>query len=530
MASPFDNWNFQDAQIAAQLSTDRAGELDAYRKFADGDHFQDWEGWIGPTPDTSDEDAARVRDEIERGFVSRNVLAEVIGRATNGVLGRNVKYSVTPARELAEGETPTPDEQARINEATALLKEWVTARKLDQEYDTLCENLLIAGIAYQRPFVAPGEVDADGVVPSGDLATSLNRVYVSYPLPGEAVVYTDPRTQQKCSIYLYKEMTSSRPSELADETGEPDRAELTYLDGDKTIIRIVGGSDDEAVDYSYPLGKRLLMSDLRRRPLINPQVVSQQKLLNLALTMKERNVILGGFLERVATNAQMDGHYETQADGTKKFVYDPLPVGAGALTTLTGYILTDAEGNESIANPNMLWRDPVPVSTFLDTERSAYHAILSECNQLHYAMSDDATASGTSRETAMAAYLIDLLQTKQQIDLGWSWLLETALTLAAVLSGEADYFADLKVSAEASVDPGPITADMIRVVIDLWREDRLSHKTGLTWIGVSDPEAEIATLDQERTERADRFPELSEAEREFDRDLFNQIDELEMGL
>lgn len=501
MSTPFDQWLLTDAQIAAQLTTERAKDLNAYRKFAAGDHFQGWEGWIGPQPLSTDTDAAGVRDEIERGFISRNAIGECVGRAVNGVLGRDVKYSVVTRRKLAKDQTPTPDEQTRIDEATDLLATWVDDRKLNQEYDKLGENLLIAGVAYQRPFVAPGEVDATGIVPEADLATSLNRVYFNFPLPGEAVVWTDPRTQAKCSIYLYREVVSSRPSEIQGKQGD-ERAELTYLDGDQTIIRIVGADGttipEGQVDFTYPLGKRILMSDMHRRPLLNPQVVSQQKLLNLALTMKERNVIMGGFLERVATNAQMNGQYETLPDGTRRFVADMLPVGAGAMTTLTGYILRDAMGNESIASPNMLWRDPVDVKTFLDTEQSAYQAILAECNQLHYSMSGDAAASGESRMVAMAAYLIDLLQTKQQIDAGWSWLLETALALAAILAGQAGRFDDLRVAAECSVDPGPISADEKRVAMELaGGKPLLSVSTAQARIGVEDVSGEQAQMDEE---------------------------------
>lgn len=525
--TPFDSWTLEDAKIAVGMMADddmisspgreserlnrqlmavpvgRLGRLASYRAFVDGDHWQNWEGWTGPMPLANDTDAAQVLTEIQRGFVSRNAIGECVGRHVNGVLGRDVKYSVTTKRKIEKGQQPTEDEQTRIDEAKAALDLWVEARKLNQEFDKVGQTLLIAGVAHQRAFVAPGEINENGIVPTADLETSIGRVYFDFPLAKDAVLWTDPRTQKKCSIYLYRETSSSRPSEAKAEQGE-DRAELTYLDGDQTIIRIVGGKgptmEEGEIGFSYPLGKRLLMGDMHRRPLLNPQVVSQQKLLNLALTMKQRNVILGGFLERVATNAQMNGHYEAIEDGTRRFVPDALPVGAGALTSLTGYITRDAEGNESIASPNMLWRDPVDVKTFLDTEGSAYEAILAECNQLHYAMSKDGNSSAESRQVAMAAYLIDLLQTKQQIDAGWTWQLETTLALAAALSGQAGRYDDLRVAAECSVDPGPISADMIRVVIELWREGRLTLKTGLSWIGVDDVDAEIAGLEAEELE------------------------------
>lgn len=503
--SIYDQWTIDDAKLAAQLSTEQAKDLESFRAFVSGSHFQGWDGWIGPKPLDGDKNAMDVRAEIERGFVSYNALGEGVGRHVNGCLGRDVKFSVVTRRKLPQDQTPTPDEQTRIDEATDLLTKWVDDRKLNQEFDKVAEELLVAGLAYLRPFVAPGQVDANGVVPTADLATSLNRVYFSHPLRGEAVVWTDPSTQQRCSIYLYRQVTSSRPSQVQGKQGD-ERAELTYLDGDATIIRIVG-ADSESIDpngFSYPLGKRVLMADMARKPLLNPQVVSLQKLLNLALTMLERNVILGGFLERVATNAQMNGHYEDQPDGTRKYIYDEVPIGAGAMTALTGYILRDAAGNESIATPNMLWRDPVDVKTFLDTVGAAYERILAEMNQAHYAAAGSTGISAEARLVSMAAYLIDLLQTKQQVDAGFSWLLETALALAAILAGLAGRFDDLRVSAECSVDPGPISADEKRVAMDLTGgQPLLSVKTAQSRIGVEDTDGEQQQMDKEAEKAAE---------------------------
>lgn len=507
MASPFDNWSYEDAKLAAQLSSEQAQDLDSYRKFVAGDGFQDWKGWAGPTPPIGmpADEATKMSSDIERGFVSYNALGEATGRHVNGVLGRNVKYSVVTKRTLAQDEQPEAEEQARINEAKGLLDEWVKLRKLNQEFDKVAEEMLITGVAHLRPFVAPGQVDANGIVPQADLATSLGRVYFNYPLRGEAVVWTDPRTQQQCSIYLYRQVTSSRPSEVAKAQGD-ERAELTYLDGDETIVRIVGTDGtvipENQVDFSYALGKRLLMAEMARRPLLNPQVVSLQKLLNLALTMMQLNVIIGGYLERVALNGQFNGRYEDVVDANgvtrSKFVYDPMPIGPLAMTTVTGIVVTNDDGNKSITTPNMLWRDPVSVGTFTDTVREAKELILSACNQLHYSMSSDGNVGAESRITAMAAYLIDLLQTKQQVDAGWAWLLETALSLAAVLAGVPGRFDDLRVSAECSVDPGPISVEMIRVVIELWAVGKLTLKTGLGWIGIEDVDGEIAALDAEK--------------------------------
>lgn len=545
MPTVFDEWTLEDAQAAVQAATGDAETLKSYRAYLEGDHWQNWAGWTGPMPVSEDPEYHALCREIERGFVSRGVVREVIDRHVNGVLGRDIKWQVVPKRELAEDENPTAQEQARMDEAMGMLREWVDARKLNLVYDEIGRILAYAGKAYQRLFVAPGALDGEGRLLPGDLPTRLNHIYVNFLHPGESALYTDPRTQAQCSIYLYTEQTSDRPS-LAQASQGQKRAELTYLDGDLTVIRILGeggnpgmepddganvslpAQEESDQDFAYNLGGRLFMESLERSPLMNEQVVSQQKLLNKTLSMKGRNMDMAGFRERVVTNAQMGGSYQADAQGNKVFVPHSMPAGASSLLNLTGYVLRDKDGNETaLANPSFQAVDPVPVTSFLQTEESAYLAILAEVNQLHYAMSNDATASGISRETAMAAYLIDLLQTKQQIDLGFAWLLETALELAATLSGQSGRYRDLRVSAESTVDPGPISPEMIRVILDLWREEKLTLRTGLNWIGIEDIDGEIAGLQAEAAERAERFPETAANERQFNEDFWNQLAGLE---
>lgn len=505
MSSPFDQWSIEDAKIAAQLSTEDSKRLVSYRAAVGGDHWQDWEWWTGPKPDPADPDFQILSDGIQRGFVSRNILGECVGRHVSGVLGRDVKWTVVTKRKLAKDAQPNADEQTRIDEATDLLTQWVDDRKLNQEYDKLGEHLLVEGMAYQRPFVAPGEVSDDGIVPTADLATSLNRVYFNFPLRGEAVVWTDPRTQAKCSIYLYREVVSSRPSISTNQQGD-ERAELTYLDGDQTIIRIVG-ADAESIDpngFTYPLGKRILMADVARKPLLNEQVASQQKAHNKTLSQMSRNGDMAGFRERVTYNARMGGTLVRGADGEERFVADQLGVGPSSMLRLTGYKTVNADGSETLNTPGMDWIDPVPVATFLDDAGASYTAILAECNQLHYAAAGSTGISAEARIVSMAAYLIDLLQTKQQVDAGFSWLLETALALAAILAGQAGRFDDLRVSAECSVDPGPISPDTMKTVQALaGGQPLLSVKSAQSRIGVEDTDGEQQQMEKEAAKAAE---------------------------
>src|SRR4028118_346575 len=59
-----------------------------------GDHWQGTLGWNGPIVAPNDPEFANVASEIERAFVSKNSIKEVVDRAVNGVLGREPLFTL----------------------------------------------------------------------------------------------------------------------------------------------------------------------------------------------------------------------------------------------------------------------------------------------------------------------------------------------------------------------------------------------------------------------------------------------------
>jgi hypothetical protein len=180
-------------------------------------------------------------------------------------------------------------------------------------------------------------------------------------------------------------------------------------------------------------------------------------LLNLAKTMLARNVVLGGFLERIILNAQLPGEYVEDATTKKKtFVPSPLKTGAGTTNVLAGLPVSDATGRVTgYATPTIIYRDPVPVTTFNDTALAAYRGMLEEVHQLHAAIAGDATASGESRRQARADFEASLGATIAEVEAAGRWLLETALALAAAFSNQAGRFDALRATFTCRVDSGP---------------------------------------------------------------------------
>ena len=482
----FADWTLQDA-------TDALGKLEAgvlaSSRFYDGDHWQGGDAWIGPRPATGEIGAEAVRLEIQRALVSKNAVREVVTRHQGALLGHEPDWDLTLARGLADGEQPTPEEQALIDEAGAALTTWWDARGVHSSLRTAVARVLWAGRSCLRLYVPSGLLDEQGRVPLGTLTESLDRLFLDDPLPAQADVVRDSATHRQAGIYLYRE-------------GVTDYAELVSVDvtNGETVLRIVGNTAESEQRAPLPLGGRLTIFALRRDPIITPQVRQQQMLLNLAKTMLGRNVVMGGFLERIILNAQLPGTITEDATTKKKtFVPDPLRLGAGTTNILAGLPITDEAGRVTgYATPSIVYRDPVPVTRFEDTARSAYLGILEETQQLYAAIAGDATASGESRAQARADFTLSLGDTLAQVEQAGRWLIETALAMAAAFSGVPGRYDGLRATFACRVDTGPITADEQDQTRQNVAAGLLAEETGMARIGVQDVDAEKTKIAAQR--------------------------------
>lgn len=509
MAVPFDSYTPKDAKA---LLTTPTGYLEN-RQLYDGDHWG--KGgcfWIGPRPLSSDSGASDTLEKIRKALISKNAVAEVVNRHVSAMLRHEPAWSLTVTRPLgtveqtnADGTTETVDEQpneaeqALIAEAEALLTSWWDARGALGVLQDACATLLLAGRAPLRLYVPSGLLEG-GQIPDGDMAASLRLIYADPPPdPLCATVAEDAQTRRPIGIYLSRE-------------AKQERTEITYVDGDETVLRVLGADGDLAEPFRFAFGGHIPMHELRRAPLITPQVRQQQQLLNLALTMLGRNVVLGGFLERILLNAQLPGSMQQQSDGSTRFVPDPLQVGAGTTNVLTGLPITDPITGEikGYATPSVVYRDPVPTTTFVETKQDAYRGILEEVQQLHALISGDANASGESRKQARADFLSSLADTTTQIERAGRWLLETLLAMAAAFSGQPGHFAALRAVFSCQIDTGPISSDEIAQVQSLTGgQPLLSQESGMARIGVEDVDAEQARIATEADARAARAPQIA---------------------
>ncbi|MFW6184823.1 MAG: hypothetical protein ACOC8X_13570, partial [Chloroflexota bacterium] len=493
-------------------------------RFIRGDHWQRGDGWIGPMLEKGEAGYASALLKVERSFIARNVIGEVTGNHLAGVLGRAPHFNVSLRRPLEKGDEPTEDEQALIDEARALLTGWwdrnhaVTQRQVlgsgTSEADKETENLRLCSVhellqaagktllattrAALRVVIDPDVVEATEtgatVRTFGSVEEALRALYVAHPPAGQATVTVD-RGLNAAGVYVYE-----------DDSGRQ-LAELSYLDEQgNTIIRLVGLGDPESDDDAIPgqqtdplrLGGRLTMYEMERELFLTEPLRLLQKGVNLTLTLGSRNLVSGGFLERLFLNTSKPGSWEWD-DENQRWTHvadDDYHVGEATTNFLTGLPIYDEQGNiKGWTDPTVMFRDPVPSQTFIDQQRAFYQAMLEEAKQLHTLISGDAAASGESRIQAKDTFQASLLLTKPQLDAALIWLMETLLALAADLAGQSGRYDSLRVDADAQISLGIATGDEVRAAIEAWENGVISRKTAMRRIGVEDVDAEAEELE-----------------------------------
>lgn len=517
----FDAFTLRTAQ--AIVSSRSNGDAEINIDYYIGDHWRNADGWVGPRPQIGDTTYTATLAAIQAAFVTRNVVKEMTGRHVAGVLGRELQWGFTVKRPLgkietvdeATGETKTEDDQpteienALIDEAEAALTDWWDNREVPGVLQTMLASALNTKRGVLRLYVPPGMRDANGNLPRQDLAKSFDYIWLQHLGTNEdtlemqvpsATVYCDKLSRRHVGVFTYKSAPPIEGDAFQPTATGPEQAELTYLadDGESTVLRVVGGDGNIEEPLTMPLGGRLTMYELTRDWLITPQIISQQNLLNMAMSMKQRNVVLGGFLERIFLNVKWPG---TTDPTTGAFTPTPLQVGAGTLNSLQGETVENRDGSMTALSPSVIYKDPVDPATFITTEQSAYLAMLQEGQQLHYALAGDAVVSGESRKQAREAFTSDLLASAGKVEAAGRWVLETTLAMAAYFAGQPGRFDGLRAYVQCRINPGPLSPDDLRVASEMKDKGIWSLETTMSATGVEDVGSERDRIEKEKADQ-----------------------------
>jgi len=499
--SPFSAWMIEDVRDLVDDEIDDT--IEANELFVAGDHWQEGEGWVGPHPNVGEDGYEETMSEIEAAFVSRNVIGEVVERHASFILGSHPRWGLVPRRPLEEKEEPTSEEQGLIDEAEAALTVWWDARRAHEVMLDLARTVLWARRSALRLYVPKGKLArvAKGnrettVIPrAATLGEALGKLWPEHPNYNRATVVEDDDTKEQCGVFLFESETEDRTAELA---------ELSYVEGETTVIAIIGGERREA--FKLKLGGRLPMYEIKRPLLITDQIQRSQRALNLAASMLPRNVVTGGFLERVLLNAQLPGVWQTDERGEKiRFIPDDMAVGAGTTNALVGVEVTDEQGKRTLTTPDVKWREPVAVTPSIDAKQEHYRDILEEAKQGHIITGADSKIGWKSRKQLRADSDKALGLTKAPVEAAGRWLLETALAMAEAFMGTpGKYTSVLRADFICLASSGPIEMDEAQDNRNAAKDGFLSRATAMERNGVDDVDAELGRIAAEPGARVDQ--------------------------
>jgi hypothetical protein len=480
-----------------------------------GNHWQRGEGYIGAKPLVMHGPNQTWR-QLEEGFVSENVIAEVVDRHVGGILGREPLWGFVPqftvsqrtlsrrrrfsklfnvvfdAIDTAKGFLGKSVD-VRAQEADEALTLWWDHAKPRKQLKLALARCLNEDRALLRMFVPRGLYQNRTVPLQPNLSSALNLLHIEVVSSDKGGVFIDTDTQKPFGLYVYKVNNSQC-------------IELSYVNElGLTIHQIL--SDDPALvvePVPYEMQGRLWMHEIERKALITEQIRSNQKSLNLALTMMVRNVNLAGNLERVIMNAERPKRKIRRVDGTSPTGYREETIdsdwltGPGVSNLLSGLLIRDDDGKIiGRANPNISYHDPVRIDTFVGTREECRECILGQSQQLHIMISGDSTVSGRSREQARAEYRASLQDSKEPLDDAGRWALEAPLRIAAQFCGRVRDFQQLRCDFDSRIEESQPSADDKRVTVDLVKSKLISRETGMMTVGIEDTDAELQKIAEE---------------------------------
>lgn len=511
----FTEWKLEDAdgKIAEAKAAIGKEAFEANEAFVDEqDHWQGGGRWVGPVG--TDETRTAVLEKVKRQFTPRDAIGEVLDRIANALLKTEPDVTFTP-KELKDGEELSAQQQNEIAEMQAFVSEWWDRVRLWEKSRTTVKRSRWAGRGALRLWIAPGHLEAseseEGTevlrLPTGlKFNEALARLQLSAPSPASAMVYTDPDSQQKIGIYLY---------EVDVDGNKQRRAELWYVDGKKTILRVVkeagdGEAEQESEQYELEIGGRLPIAEMEAELLITEPVRRQQDRLNFFESLLVRVGETAGFPERYTLNAEPHGIWlstppqegpalDTKTDdkGRTWYLHEaPRTLGAAVTANLIGIVTGGDGADEKRATPGVVFKDPTDPEYAIKASRHAYQTILESCHQAHILISGDATASGVSRVEARADYEDDLTNTKAPLEGLLREIIECAIAWAGFMSGGeyARFLDKYRCVVNLHVNSGPILPEEHEQINTDVEKGMLSQETGMALKGVEDVQAEIERM------------------------------------
>lgn len=277
--------------------------------------------------------------------------------------------------------------------------------------------------------------------------------------------------------------------------GGPDPVELEADGSEKPVPQPPWNDLSEPIDL-----KGNLMTYEMVGPTLTTETVWQNtKALSLVLTMANMVSIEAGHSEMALTNVEIETVevLDITAPGGKREVpRREIERGQSAVNNFIGVEEPQADGSVKIKDPQVLWKDPTPVTTQVEGYELAKRTILDEVHQLHAMIADEATATGESRLQALADFADATTKLQTEVNHFGTWVIQTALYLLANLLARPELL-ELRGRFEAQISAGQLSADQAGQVLTQVEKKVRSKRSARYLFGIFDSEAEDMQIRRE---------------------------------
>lgn len=508
LSADFASWTYQDAVRALEIlieETIGSDSFDANLAFVEEeDHWQDGDTWVGPDGGSDLAVRTRTLEAVKRQFTPVDVINEVLDNVANSLLKREPSVTFAPIEPAGADGEPS-DEQTRLAEAMESLisawwdrvKLWKRAREATRRSRWATRGALRVWIPQKMLIRGEGQPPR---LPTGlPFKQALTKVQVVSPSPDDCGIYTDPDSQERAAIFLFRT-----------DSGD-NGAEVWFLDGQgKAQVRILV-DNKEADEFGIDLKGRLPINEMENDLLITEPVRRQQNRLNFFESLVVRTGETAGFPERYTMNAMPQGVWmeepptdspalaEQEMGGKTWYLHAvPRTLGASITTDLRGITLTDSEGKETIASPSVAFREPTDPQFAVTACEHGRNTILRSCKQGHLTSESTAQTSGFAYQQARARFEDDLDNTRSPLEGLLRDTIETVIALASLMSNEFPNFLEqFRCVVNVHINAGPIAPDERMQNREDYKANLMSSETAMSRNGIEDATAERSLIDQD---------------------------------
>lgn len=514
------------------------------------EHRNHWQGGrLWPVRYPAEDVARRFLPLIERMFAPRRVVNSAVKRLEDALMGTEATIGFAPVTPLAEP-APNADEATRSAYAAALATQQRETAAMHEAFASqwdawslwklMRRTIPRAAYATRGPARArllpsallPPPPDAPAgtgprTVSGLAFADALARVSLSTPLPHQALLYTDPDTEERCAIIR-----------IADEDGQA-AAELWFVGevegaGGQRVpatIRRRLHQGDAPVDYPLPPGTPLPLVEVDGELLIDDPVRRAQMQLNFTSTKLTRVVQTASDRERYGVGVEEPGVWSltpppagtlaktaTDAHGNTVYFYPgPFETGPETVTLVSPQVLTEGNAAEGpqFATPSVVIAPPVDPEYLTKAADAEEAALLRSLWQGHTVTSSKATSGDEKREQrADFAKLVGSYRV--EVETETANLLTIAARMALLLTSPADPMHDLmdryRIVCTLHPDTGPLSADEGRFEVELAEKGFKPRADVMASVGrVEDVGAADAMMAADPVQRVGREKALLEA-------------------